>query len=123
MCGTGVDEGLDLRVGQPAQGAVVGWCRGVGGGLVDSGLWVVDLGLVGGSGDVVYWGVVEGGGGHVVDHRGGLVDLVRVVAGLVVGSWVSVSVTFLPRIETDLRDGDSITRHQRVTENITTLNR
>ena len=118
-----MDEGLDLRVGQPAQGAVVGWCRGVGGGLVDGGLWVVDLGLVGGSGDVVYWGVVEGGGGHVVDHRGGLVDLVRVVAGLVVGSWVSVSVTFLPRIETDLRDGDSITRHQRVTENITTLNR
>ena len=110
-------------MGHPAQGAVVGGSRGVGGGLVDCGFWVVDLGLVGSSGDVVDGGVVEGGGGHVVDHRGGLVDLVWVVPGLVVGSWVSVSVTFLPRIETDLRNGDSITRHQRVAENITTLNR
>ena len=37
---------------------------------------------------------------------------------VVLGGWVTVAITFLPRIETDLWDGDSIARHQRVTENI-----
>jgi len=108
VCGTAVDKGL-------YHPSVVGRGRGVGGRLVDGRLWVVDLGVVGRRGDVVERRVVEGGGGHVVDHWG---RLVWVVGGVVVGSRVTVAVTFLPRIETDLWDGDSIARHQRVTENI-----
>ena len=82
-------------------GGILRWLR-----LVHCGLRVVELSLVDWSGVVV-----GGGGSHVVDRA--------VVRGVVVwGTWGSVAVTFLPRIETDLWDGDSIARHQRVTENI-----
>ena len=72
----------------------------------------LDLGLVGGRRHVVdRTRVVGGGGSHMVDRA--------VVRGVVrSSSRVTVAVTFLPRIETDLWDGDSIARHQRVTENI-----
>ena len=110
MCRTAVDKGLYHT-------SVVSRGRGVGGRLVDSWFWMVDLGVVGSRGHVVHRRVVDGGGGDVVDHMAGLV---WVEGGVVVGCGVTVAVTFLPRIETDLWDGDSITRHQRVAENITT---
>ena len=79
--------------------------------LVDCWLRVVDLRLVGSRGDVVDRSRMVGcGGSHMVDRA--------VVRGVVWSSRVTVAVTFLPRIETDLWDGDSIARHQRVTENI-----
>jgi hypothetical protein len=67
---------------------------------------VVDLRLVGSRGDVVDRSRMVGcGGSHMVDRA--------VVRGVVVfGTRVTVAVTFLPRIETDLWDGDSIARHQ-----------
>ena len=73
---------------------------GRGGGIL-SWLWLVDCWL-----RMVELRLV-GSRAHVVDRA--------VVWGVV---RVSVAVTFLPRIETDLWDGDSIARHQRVTENI-----
>ena len=87
-------------------GGVLSWLW-----LVDSWLRVVDLRLVGSRGHVVHRSrVVGGGGSHMVDRA--------VVRGVVLSTGVTVAVTFLPRIETDLWDGDSIARHQRVTENI-----
>ena len=79
--------------------------------LVDGWLRVVDLRLVGSRGHVVHRSrMVGGGGSHMVDRA--------VVRGVVLSTGVTVAVTFLPRIETDLWDGDSIAGHQRVTENI-----
>ena len=72
-----------------------------GGGGILSWLWLVHCWL-----RVVELRLV-GSRAHVVDRA--------VVWGVV---RVSVAVTFLPRIETDLWDGDSIAWHQRVTENI-----
>ena len=73
---------------------------------------MVDLRLVWGSSHVVDRGVVVGGGSHVNRMVGGVV--------VVVGSRVTVAVTFLPGIEADLWDGDRIAGHQRIAENITT---
>ena len=80
---------------------------GGGGGVVPR---LVHSWLVRSCGHVVDWAVVVGGGCYMVDRL--------VVRGVVLRTWVSVAVTFLPRIETDLWYGDSITWHQRVTENI-----
>jgi len=79
--------------------------------LVDGWLRVIDLRLVGSRGHVVDRTRMVGGGGcHMVDR-----SVVRgVVRGVVLATGVTVAVTFLPRIETDLWDGDSIARHQRV---------
>ena len=112
---TAVDEGFYLRVcrvGHSSHSSIVGWCRGVRSWLVDGGFWVVDLRLVWSSSHVVDRGVVVGGGSHVNRMVGGVV--------VVVGSRVTVAVTFLPGIEADLWDGDRIAGHQRIAENITT---
>ena len=109
-----VYEGFYLSVSVAhCHSAIVGWGGGILGWswLVDGWLRVIDLRLVGSRGDVVdRTRMVGGGGSHMVDGA--------VVRGVVLAAGVTVAVTFLPRIETDLWDGDSIARHKRVTENI-----
>ena len=58
-------------------------------------------------------GVIGAGGGVVVGSGGGVVGS-GVVNRAVVVDWGVVAVPLLPGVETQLRYGDGVARHQRV---------